>query len=261
MNKLPAILAAAAMAFAPAFAQQTQTDVVDRQSTDRLEGDYLYKVTMLRAAPGKLEALLDWYASMKASGYYAAADERAPFLMRHSQGDQWDLLMITPMEGWFSYYQSRRGDLRNEAEAKARDLLQAYAELIEFSEDLFAYGPDISDFERETASKGLFHIEMFHALAGKFPDLYRQRTMENDYLASTGQRPNMIFWVEAGGDVDLFTIGAHESFETFAAPAPASDAEKEAAAKAAGFKDRADISFLLRKLISSHHDTLATRVD
>ena len=78
---------------------------------------------------------------------------------------------------------------------------------------------------------------------------------------ATGQTENMIFRRAAGSDVDVFTIGAHDDLQAFAADSPASAEEKEAAAKAAGFKDRADISFYLRSLISSHHDTLATKVE
>ena len=37
--------------------------------------------------------------------------------------------------------------------------------------------------------------------------------------------------------------------------------EKEAAARDAGFEDRADLSFYLRSLIRGHHDTLAVKVD
>ena len=65
----------------------------------------------------------------------------------------------------------------------------------------------------------------------------------------------------AGSDVDVFTIGFHKSLEAFAAPASVSDEEKEAAAIEAGFKDRSDLSFYLRSLISSHHDTLAVKVN
>lgn len=262
MNKLLAGLAVAAVSFfSSALAEEPAIGPGRAESLDRLEGDYLYKVTTLRAAPGKLAELIDWYAAMKASGYYLAAGERTPILMRHSQGDQWDLLVITPMEGWYSYYMPRRGELRNEAEKKFRGLPGADDGLVAYAEDLFAWGPEFADLTREIEGKQLFHIEMFAALAGKRGELYRQRRMENEYLASTGQAANMIFSVEAGGDVDVFTIGAHENLATFAAPAPASDEEKEAAAKAAGFKDRADISFLLRRLINSHHDTLATSVE
>lgn len=224
-------------------------------------GDYLYRVTKLRAAPGKLADLLDNYAALKTSGYYKDSGDAAPFIMRHSQGDQWDLLVIQPMEGWHTHYASRRGDLRPKADEKAKDLLAARGGLVAFSEDLFAYGPDIKDVAAAFAANGFFHIEMFEALPGRHGDLYVEREMENAYLAATGQRENMIFWVEAGGDTDVFTIGFHPDFEAFAKPSPASNEEKEAAAKAAGFKDRADISFYLRSLISGHHDTLATKVE
>jgi hypothetical protein len=46
----------------------------------------------------------------------------------------------------------------------------------------------------------------------------------------------------------------------FAKPADVTPEEKASAAKAAGFKELADISFYLRSLISGHHDTLAVKV-
>ncbi len=85
--------------------------------------------------------------------------------------------------------------------------------------------------------------------------------MENTYLVSTGQKPNMIFRRAAGSDVDIFTIGFHRNFQAFAAPADVTIEEKELAAKAVGFKELSDISFYLRSLISGHHDTLAIRVN
>lgn len=247
MKLIAAIMAFIAAAVSPAGAEDG--------------GDYLYKVTAVRAAPGKLSDLLEFYAELKSSGYYQKAGERAPFIMRHSQGDQWDLLILSPMEGWYSYYQPRRGDLRNKADNEAKDIIAKRTGLVAFSEDLFAYGPDLKDIAGEFAASNLFHIEMFNAAPGKGGDLYTQREMENAYLAATGQVENKIFWVEAGGDVDVFTIGFHKDLKAFAADSPASADEKEAAAKAAGFKDRADISFYLRSLISSHHDTLATKVE
>ena len=102
---------------------------------------------------------------------------------------------------------------------------------------------------------------MFEAAPGKTDELFEQRRMENTYLAATGQTANMIFRRAAGSDVDIFTIGFHKSLEAFAAPGSVTDEEKEAAANAAGFKGRSDISFYLRSLISGHHDTLAVKVE
>lgn len=102
---------------------------------------------------------------------------------------------------------------------------------------------------------------MFAAVPGKAAELLQQRRMENTYLAATQQQTNYIFRRAAGSDIDVFTIGFHKSLESFAASSDMSDEAKEAAAKAAGFKDRADLSFYLRSLMSSHHDTLAGKVE
>lgn len=224
-------------------------------------GDYLYRVTMVRAAPGSLADLLAYYAELKSSGYYDRAGERAPFIMRHSQGDHWDLLILSPMEDFGAYHQSRRTRLRDKAAQEAKAVLDRRGGLVAFSEDLFARGPNVSEIADAFAANGLFHIEMFNAAPGKADALFGQREMENAYLAATGQTTNTIFKVEAGGDVDVFTIGFHKSLAAFAAESPATADEREAAAKAAGFQNRADISFYLRSLISSHHDTLATKVE
>ncbi len=113
----------------------------------------------------------------------------------------------------------------------------------------------------DPSESGFFHVEMFYALPGLAGDLMEQRRMENEYLAATGQVPNFIFRRSSGSDVDVFTIGCHESLETFAAPAPATDEEKQNAARDAGFDGLSDISFYLRSLISGHQDTLAVKVE
>ena len=223
------------------------------------EGDYLYHVATLRAEPGKLEAFLDFYDAIRKTDFFEAGFGE-PLLIRHSQGDQWDLMYITPMESWTVFHSRSNTRKREAAGEKHSDALVAGRNMLAFAEDHFAYGPSLEDFIALTKGNDFFHIEMFHAAAGKQGDLAEQRRMENAYLEATGQTQNMIFRRAAGSDVDVFTIGAHESLQAFAAPSPASDEEKEAAAKAAGFKDRADISFYLRSLITSHKDTLANRV-
>ena len=225
------------------------------------EGDFLYRVTTLRGAPGQLAALLDWQARLAASDYHAAAGEPPPVAMRHSQGDQWDLMLVSAMGDWSDYYSDTAAGKRRSAAARHADLLAERAGLVAFEEDVFAWGPPWPAVRDAHAQSGLFHIEMFEALPGKADALLEQRRMENAYLDATGQVTNMIFRRAAGSDVDVFTIGFHRSLEAFAAPAPASDEDKEAAARAAGFKDRADLSFYLRSLIAGHHDTLAGRAD
>jgi hypothetical protein len=203
-----------------------------------LEGDQLYRVSTVRAAPGSLPELLDWMASTKSG-------ERPPLVMRHSQGDHWDLMILVAIE--------------NDA-AMDSSFLNQRNDLIAFEADHFAYGPSWAAVNDAYKANSFYHIEMFEAVAGKADELLEQRRMENAYLDATGLTPNMIFRRAAGSDVDVFTIGFHASLESFAAPSDASDEDKEAAAKASGFEQRSEISFYLRELISGHHDTLAVKV-
>ena len=226
-----------------------------------LEGDYLYKVSAVRAAPGSMSDLLDWIAAFKASDYFEDAGEEPPFVMRHSQGDQWDLLIISPMGSWSDYFSEDSIGMREAASIEHSELLASGDALLAFDEDHFAHGPSLATFSAEYDDNDFYHIEMFVAASGKSDELFEQRRMENVYLSATGQTANMIFSRAAGSDVDIFTIGFHKSFEAFAAPGSVSDEDKEAAAVAAGFKGRADISFYLRSLISGHHDTLAVKVE
>lgn len=230
-------------------------------SAQQREGEYLYKVSTVRAAPGKLEPLLNWAAALKQAEYFRDAKEHSPFIMRHSQGDQWDLMIITPMENWRAYHTRSRNSARDRASEDHADLLASGGGLIAFDEDHFAFGPPLEEMVREYEENGFYHIEMFHAAPGKEDELFEQRQMENAYLAATGQTTNMIFRRAAGSDVDVFTIGFHKNLQAFAAPSGASAEEAEEAAKAAGFKNRADISFYLRSLITGHHDTLAVKVE
>lgn len=155
-------------------------------------GNYLYQVSTVRAAPAMLAELLTWIDAVAATEYYDDAGMARPFVMHHSQGDQWDLMLITPMESFTAHY-------REPAIVRREKTARSHAALLARAEAMIA--------------------------------------------------------------VDVFTIGFHESFASFATPSPATDAEKETAARAAGFRGRDDISFYLRKLISAHHDTLAVEVD
>lgn len=230
-------------------------------SAEEFEGDYLYKVTTVRAATGALADLLDWEARLNASDYYAKAGQEHPLLMRHSQGDQWDLLVIVPMQSWIHYHSPEGTKKRSAAATEHAGLITEGQAMFAFYEDHFAYGPSWPTLKAAYTANNFYHIEMFEAAPGRANELLEQRRMENAYLAATGQVPNMIFRRAAGSDVDVFTIGFHRSFEAFAAPAAVTVEEKELAAKASGFDGFADISFYLRSLISGHHDTLATKVE
>src|SRR6266481_10043057 len=133
------------------------------------DNPYLYKVTLVQAAPGKLLDLIDLYKSQAAE--LKQAGDEAPLWMRHSQGDHWDLMVLFPLGSYSDYYQPERTSKRQKA-AQAGKLDEKFKELIAWQEDLFAYGPPLADLRKAFVAGAFFHVEMFISLPGKFADLY-----------------------------------------------------------------------------------------
>jgi hypothetical protein len=218
------------------------------------ESRYLYKATLVQAAPGKLLGVIDLYKASLA-GFKDAGDE-PPLWMRHSQGDHWDLLLLFPIRSYTEYYSPERvakRKLQNDGLAKLNDS-------IAWQEDVFVYGPPLEDLRKAFGAATFFHVEMFHSLAGKQAELFKEREMENAYLKILKRPENFIFARDQGGAWDLFTVGAYRDLKHFAESAGIPESEQEAAAKTAGFAAANRIGPYLRTLISSHHDTLAVSV-
>jgi len=198
--------------------------------------DNLYQVSLLRAYPGQMPMLIE-----------AAKNEKSKLqgkmiIMRHSQGDHWDLMLLQPAPETIG--QPTR-----------------YAKFVNFQHDFLASSDEAwAKIAAKSATSGLFHIEMFHALRGKHEALLKQRRMENEYLVATKRKANSIFITRFGSDVDSFTIGFYANLKAFAADPELDEKVFEKAAKDAGFKARSDIGFYLRKFLVSHQDTLATQV-
>ncbi|HEV2990852.1 MAG TPA: hypothetical protein VG759_20605 [Candidatus Angelobacter sp.] len=219
------------------------------------ENAYLYKVTLVQAAPGKLLELIELYKA-KGAACQSAGDE-APLWMRHSQGDHWDLLILFPMGSYSDFYQGPRLQKRSQIEQTFRDRMK---ENIAWQEDLFVFGPPLADLRKGFAEGGFFHVEMFESLPGKFADLYKEREMENAYSKALRQPQNFIFVRDQGAAWDIFTIGVYRDLKHYGEGTPLSPAEQEAAAKAAGFESPGQIGPYLRRFIRTHHDTLAVAV-
>lgn len=219
---------------------------------------YLYKVTLVQAAPGKLLELIDLYKA-RAAAYQAAGDE-APLWMRHSQGDHWDLLILFPISSYAEYYQPERMAKRKKADDGLTGSTEKFKADIAWQEDLFVYGPVLADLRQAFANGAYFHVEMFIALPGKFAELYQERQMENAYALALKEPQNFIFVRDQGAAWDLFTIGVFRDLKHYAESADVPVQGQEKAAKMAGFESASQIGPFLRRFISTHHDTLAVAV-
>jgi len=161
------------------------------------------------------------------------------------------------MKSYADYYSAERIAKRTQT---LREIQARLDELITWQEDVFVYGPPLADLRKALDSSAFFHVEMFDSLAGKQSDLFKEREMENAYLKTLKRPENFIFVRDQGAAWDMFTIGAYRDLKHYAESAGISEADQDAAAKAAGFEAANRIGPYLRTLIRSHHDTLAVSV-
>ena len=185
-------------------------------------------------------------------------------MMRHSQGDHWDLLLLHPVGSYSEYYASARVEDREEAGKNAgmdtRAFEQQFNDMVAWDEEVFATGPVLEVVQEAFQGAGFFHVEMFQALPGKHAELYKQRQMENVYLEHLGRPQNLIFARDQGAAADVYTLGFYRDIKHFAESADIPEEKEENAARIAGFDGVKHISPYLRSLISRHNDTLAVAV-
>jgi len=220
------------------------------------ERPFLYKASMIQAAPGKLLELIDLEKKMTAEMQSAAGDA-APVWMRHSQGDRWDLLILYPVGDYADFYRPERATKREKAMAAWRGALQSD---VAWQEDVFVTGPSLDVLHKTCDGAGLFHVEMFQSLPGKRDELIKQREMENAYSHALKLPENLIFVRDQGAAWDVFTVGCYRNLKHYAEGTDLPAADTQAAAKAAGFESPAQIGPYLRTLISLHRDTLAVAI-
>lgn len=219
----------------------------------------LYRITWIRAAPAKLQ---DVITQLKAGGGQGATADGSPLILRHSQGDQWDLMLIAAAGSYSKYFGAARSQ---ESQQKTPATSTSPAgnridSLLAWREDEFMWGPPQNDLRSAFASATLFHAEIFLSLAGKQDDLVAERQAENRYQRELSRPEGFIFRRDLGAAWDVMTIAPYQSWKHFAQRDDITAEKAQAAARAAGFKSPDDIGLYLRSLIALHHDTLCSAV-
>lgn len=194
-----------------------------------------YQVTLLRAAPGELGELLEHVKMQKsdASGNL--------MIMRHSQGDHWDLMLLAPFD---------------------KPEMDDYGNWVDFQHDFLVESEtNWDELLKKDSDAGIYHIEMFRAAKGLEKKLLEQRRMENVWYSEIGKGENIIFTTKFGSDVDNFTLGFYKDMMHFASEPAFSEEEINTAAKTAGFESSSTVGLYLREFLVGHNDTIATKVN
>jgi hypothetical protein len=194
----------------------------------------------------------------------AAGGDELPYIVRHSQGDRWDLVVIYPSGSFTSYYGAERVKQRSAAGDKSgvpnTEFARRFYEIVAWHEDVYVDGPPLAEFREYVKDLGLVHFEMFQALAGKREALIEERRMESAFNIARGRPGALIFTHEQGAAWDVITLDGYRNWRHYAESETIPPEVNEAAAKKAGFANADAISPYMRSLISLHHDTIGTPV-
>jgi hypothetical protein len=223
---------------------------------------YIYKTTFVRAAPGRLLDLIALYKDRMAV-LDAAGDER-PLWWRHTQGDQWDLMLLFPMSSYAEYYSKERIARRIQAadtvslpSAEFQNKIDACTS---WKEDVFVMGPPLETLRKASAGMGYYHVEIFIALPGKKAELYKEREMENAYQLGTGRPETLIFVRDQGAAWDMYSLGCYLDLKHWADSGDMTKEQRIEAARKAGFANSDAIGPYLRTLIELHRDTMGIAI-
>ena len=222
----------------------------------------LYRFVFVQAAPGRLLELIDLYKARLP--VIAAGGDEAPYIVRHSQGDRWDLVVIYPSGSFTAYYSAERVRQRSAAADKSGlsnpEFARKFYELVAWHEDVYVEGPPLAAFREYVKDLGLVHFEMFQALAGRRDALIEERRMESAFNIARGRPGALVFTHEQGAAWDVITLDGFRNWRHYAESETIPQDVTDAAAKKAGFQNADAISPYMRSLISLHHDTIGTPV-
>ena len=222
----------------------------------------LYRFVLVQAAPGRLLDLIDLYKSRLP--VIAAGGDELPIIVRHSQGDRWDLVVVYPSGSFTSYYSAERTARRERAAAASgvsgAEFARRFYDVVAWHEDVYVEGPPLAALRTYLTNANLVHFEMMQALAGKREALIEERRMESAFNRERGRPEVLIFTHDQGAAWDVITLDAYRDWRHYAEQEAIPRDVNDAAARKAGFQNADAIGPYLRMLIASHHDTLGTIV-
>jgi hypothetical protein len=200
----------------------------------------LYHVHIVKAAPGKLPQLIDAYKN----GPAPAADEPqvTPIILRHREGSEWDLIVITPL--------GKQTTITASAPPQAiQDYTLRLQPLTDWHADTFTVGPSWAEVQKaivpaKDPQAVVYQVSDYRALAGHRPQL--RQVLDRNVQDTAGR--SVVFAHAEGASWNFLTVTRHDSWAALGAPAP----QPQAGAPEAGLA--------LREHMAVHHDTIAVYI-
>lgn len=199
----------------------------------------LYHIHISKAAPGKLTQLIDTYKN----GPAPAADEPqvTPIILRHRDGDEWDLITITPL--------GKQVTLSANAPSQAtQDYFQRVGPLTDWHSDTFVVGPSWAVVQKAlVVAKGepVYVVTDYRSLPGHRPQL--RQVLDRNAQDTPGR--NVLFAHVEGASWNFLNVTRYDSWaEMGALPQPAAGVAPQ------------DQGLAIREHLAVHHDTIAIYV-
>lgn len=200
----------------------------------------LYHIHISKAAPGKLPQLIDAYKTGPAPE--ASEPQVTPIILRHRDGDEWDLIMITPL--------GKQTTLTATAPPQAvQDYYQRLGPLSDWHNDTFVLGPSWAVVQKAlVVAKGepVYVVTDYRALPGHRPQL--REVLERNAQTTPGR--NVLFAHVEGAAWNFLDITRYDSWAEMGAPPPQPPAGTPPQEQGLAIRDH----------MAVHHDTIATFV-
>jgi hypothetical protein len=207
-------------------------DPASAQASSAAGGQELYHAHFVKAALGKLDDLI---AAYKAAA--VPAGEQKPIILRHREGDDWDLLVLTP-------YGKAETTVTAAVSADMQALYAKFRASSERHTDSFVAGPKWSDASKVLgATGGVYVVSLYRAANG-----HRDQLEESLKRLAAGDGPDRGITLRhvEGGPFDFMQISRYDSWNAIDAPV-------------AGQAPMAQ-AMDLRQHMAEHHDTVCVRV-
>jgi len=238
------ILAAAVLTLAAspfALGQTTNQQAGQSQATAPAAASELYHIHVVQAAPGQLTQLIDAYRNGAAPA--ASEPQFTPIILRHREGSEWDLIVITPLGKQTTISAAPLPQAVQDANQRRQPLTAWHG-------DTFATGPSWAVVQKALVpAKGeepVYVVSDLRSLPGHRPQL--RQVLDRNAQDTPGR--SVLFAHAEGAPWNFLTVTRYDSWAALGAPPPPPQAGAA----------RQDAGLPIREHLAVHHDTITVYV-